>query len=133
MSSRWMIVATGLWLAAACASRSGSTAGDAAVPGVTMGSDVITAAELGEAKTSNLYDYIRAHRPRWLERERPTSSVDQNTGLVVYVDNTRIGDAESLRHMTPGGAILVRYLSPSEAHAEYGPGHLNGVIQVRTR
>lgn len=134
----WAVLATAGYLAAACGgSRSGS-APERVTPGAATGSDVITTAELREAKEANLYDFIRAYRPRWLQRARPTAvqpdrqaiEVDE---LVVYVDNARLGDVETLRQITPGGVVLVRYLSPSEAHAEYGLGHLNGAIQVRTR
>ena len=124
------IVAGLCWLVAACgASRSGAARESAGADG-----DVITAAELQASTATNLYDYIRAQRPRWLQRARPsTVRPELEEALAVYLDNQRYGDAESLRQIALGGVVSVQYLGPSEAHAAFGPGHLNGVIHVRTR
>jgi len=48
------------------------------------------------------------------------------------VDGTRFGNIETLRQLVPGIAQAVRYYSPSEAEARFGPGHLNGAIEVFT-
>ena len=135
---RWVVITTAAYLAAACGGSRSESAAGRVTPGAATGSDVITTAELREAKEANLYDFIRAYRPRWLQRARPTTMRPDREAieadeLVVYVDNARLGDVETLRQVTPGGVVLVRFLSPSEAHAEFGPGHLNGAIQVRTR
>jgi hypothetical protein len=86
------------------------------------GGDVITAAELQASAATNLYDYIRAQRPRWLQRARPSTVRPEAEELAVYVDNQRYGNAESLRQIPLGGVVSVQYLGPSEAHAEFGPG-----------
>ena len=66
-------------------------------------------------------------------RGRPTALMPQNEGqLVVYVDGTRFGGIESLRQLAPSVATAVRYYSPSDAEAHFGPGHLNGAIEVIT-
>jgi hypothetical protein len=51
----------------------------------------------------------------------------------VYVDGTRYGNLESLRQIVPSGIFSVRYYSPSNAEARFGPGHLLGAIEVTTR
>jgi len=95
--------------------------------------NVITAEELAGKSAQTLYDAVRALRPAWMMRSRPTALMPQNEGgLIVYVDGTRFGNFESLRQLVPGVALSVRYYSPSDAEAHFGPGHLNGAIEVIT-
>ena len=95
--------------------------------------NLITAEELAAKPEQSLYDAVRALRPAWLMRGRPTALMPANEGqLIVYVDGTRFGDIESLRQILPSAAWAVRYYSPSDAEAHFGPGHLNGAIEVFT-
>ena len=95
--------------------------------------NVITAEELAAKPARDLYEAVRALRPAWMMRARPTALMPQNEGqLIVYVDGTRFGNIESLRQLVPGVAQSVRYYSPSDAEAHFGPGHLNGAIEVIT-
>ena len=95
--------------------------------------NLITAEELASKPAQSLYDAVRALRPQWMMRGRPTALMLQNEGqLVVYVDGTRFGSIESLRQLVPSVASAVRYYSPSEAEGHFGPGNLNGAIEVIT-
>lgn len=95
--------------------------------------NLITAEELASKPAQSLYDAVRGLRPAWMMRGRPTALMPQNEGqLVVYVDGTRFGNIESLRQLVPGVAQAIRYYSPSDAEARFGPGHLNGAIEVIT-
>ena len=95
--------------------------------------NAITAEEIATQPAQTLYDAVRALRPAWMMRGRPTALMPQNEGqLIVYVDGTRYGTVESLRQLVPSVAMAVRYYSPSDAEARFGPGHLNGAIEVIT-
>ena len=95
--------------------------------------NLITAEEIATKSAQTLYDAVRALRPAWMMRARPTALMPQNEGgLLVYVDGTRFGNIETLRQLVPGIAQAVRYYSPSDAEAHFGPGHLNGAIEVIT-
>lgn len=96
--------------------------------------DVITAAELGtDPNRPTVYDAVRQLRPAWMMRSRPTAlTARQQAVLVVYLDGRRFGDFESLRQLSTSGVASVRYYSPSNAEARFGPGHLLGAIEVRT-
>ena len=95
--------------------------------------NLITAEEIAGKPAQTLYDVVRALRPQWMLRSRPTALMPQNEGeLIVYVDGTRFGNIESLRQFVPGGVQAVRYFSPSDAEARFGPGHLHGAIEVVT-
>lgn len=95
--------------------------------------NIITAEELAAKPAQTLYDAVRSLRPAWMMRNRTTTLMPQNEGqLIVYVDGTRYGSIESLRQFVPSVALSVRYYSPSDAEARFGPGHLNGAIEVVT-
>ena len=94
---------------------------------------VITAADLEGQPAGNLFDYIVSHRPRWLERAYSPALLHDVPETAVYIDNTEYGGPEILRQVLLTSIAEVRHYSPSEAQMRFGPGHLNGVIQITTR
>jgi hypothetical protein len=119
-------------LLAACASGSGGAARTSASV-ARRDPNLITAEEIAAKPGPTLYDVVRALRPAWMMRNRPTALMPQNEGeLIVYVDGTRYGNIESLRQFVPNAVQTVRYYSPSDAEARFGPGHLHGAIEVIT-
>ena len=96
--------------------------------------DVIMAEELGQTQGSTVYDAVRQLRPAWILRSRPTAVMQRNQAvLIVYVDGIRYaGGIESLRSLPVNSAASVRYFSPGNAEAHFGPGHLLGAIEVIT-
>jgi hypothetical protein len=119
-------------LLAACASGTGG-AGGASTPTTRRDPNVITAEEIRTTPAQTLYDAVRALRPAWMMRSRPTALSQQNQSqLMVYVDGTRFGGMDSLRRLNPGSVQAVRYYSPSSAEARFGPGNLQGAIEVIT-
>jgi len=51
-------------------------------------------------------------------------------GPVVYLDGRRFGTVRSLGLIRVPSVLSVRFYSPSEAHGRFGPGHLQGAIDV---
>jgi hypothetical protein len=117
-------------LLAACKSPGGGAeTGADAKPSDT----VISAAQLAESRQSSLYDLVRELHPRWLQRQYTVSSrspADGDSDVAVYLDDRPAGGTSILRGISPSSAGAVRYYSPSEATIVFGPGRLNGVIQV---
>lgn len=74
---------------------------------------------------TNAYEIVRQFRPQWLVK-RGTVNINPGGGqlvdyVVIYVDNIRQGDPESLRSITAQAQRL-------------GPrGHSHGAIVVRTK
>jgi hypothetical protein len=94
---------------------------------------VLTAEEIRLGTAPTLCDVIRLRRPRWLTRTKPTAfRPERQSDVVVYLDNVRLGGPETLCQIQPLSVAVVRYLSPSEAEARYGQGHINGAIVVVT-
>lgn len=150
-------------LLAACASGSQSTStSSAASQGGTQRRYTLTAVELQEAGTSNLFDALQKLRPEFLRQRgsqtiaavpMPTTSrglggataADQpkpGTGnalpltsqpLRVYENETLLGGVEELRRIDTKVVIEVRFVPGPEAGVRYGTNHSGGVIFVRTQ
>jgi hypothetical protein len=95
---------------------------------------IISASQLADSRQSTLYDIVRELHPRWLQRQYTVSSRSPAEGgdsdVAVYFDDRPAGGVGILRTLSPSSAGAIRYYSPSEATIVFGPGRLNGVIQV---
>jgi multidrug efflux pump subunit AcrA (membrane-fusion protein) len=140
---RFACVAAVVVLAAACSSPKSSASG-----GPKPGPNLITADEIARVNVQNAYEAVQKLRPAML-RQRQIASADGQGGVrngrtasgtavaagevLVYMDNTRLGDVEQLRQISVASISAVRYFSASEAQTKWGSGHAGGVIEVLTR
>lgn len=111
---------------------------------------VLTFEEIRESEAANLHAVIRSLRPEWL-RTRGTASMREtargrSTGpgpddvvvqpgiptIRVYLDDSLLGDTDTLRDVHPGMVGEVRFLDRAEATQRWGAGHLHGAIHVIT-
>jgi hypothetical protein len=132
MLSRLLLFATVTGLACSHAAGTGGAGSDTApTPSrVHGGSNLITAEELAVLSVSTLEDAIRRLHPGWLLMKQTALRADRQEPVVVYQDRIRLGGPETLREIMAADVKEVRYYSASEATALFGPGHLNGAIQV---
>ena len=86
------------------------------------------------------YDVIRLLRP-WMLVSRSLRDLDATAGarhqssqhdVEVYLDGTYIGGVDELKSIPRASVAKVRWLSPIEAAARYGPGHAGSAIAVST-
>lgn len=130
MTFRAAVLIASLPLACSCA----SAGGQPGRPTTRVDQYVITAEELASANAANLYDAIRQLRPQWLQGSGPTTFRGQSEyPILVYMDRIRFGEPTMLRSVPVALPLSVRWLSASEAQAEFGVGNLQGAIQVVTR
>jgi hypothetical protein len=108
---------------AACAA---STAGSEPTP-ARGDARTITAAELATATQLNLYDYVRAARPLWLQQQA------RSNPTLVFVDDARLGGLTTLRTVTLSTVSAVRYYDASAAQQKFTGRDLGPVIHVITR
>jgi hypothetical protein len=59
-----------------------------------------------------------------------TDAAAATAGVVVYMDDTRLGEVASLSTIPAGRVREIRYISASDATTRWGTGHSSGVIQV---
>jgi pyruvoyl-dependent arginine decarboxylase (PvlArgDC) len=89
----------------------------------------ITQDEIAASHGTDLYSVIQDLRPNFL-MTRGGASITRGTGVIVYLDNSKLGDVTTLRQITPTDVKEVQYFSASEATQRYGTGVPNGVILV---
>ena len=112
--------------------------------------NVITSAELSGQNFRNAYEAVQRLRPNWFtkkDQNAPTrmgmtvsagSAVqgDAGSGLVVYLDNGRMGGPDALRDITIDGIGSIEYMDASTATAKLpglGSSSVTGAIVVRSR
>ncbi len=126
MSQGKAVLAAVVILAAGACASTGQRPGEAA-----RDESLITAAELQSIPPMNLSDFIQRYRPRWLQRNYASVfHAGRMQGVVVFMDNQEFGGPDALRTVSTTSVREVRYYSPSEAEGRFGPGYINGVIQL---
>ena len=96
--------------AAGCAPAAEGTAG---APRANR--NVITQEEIAASGASNLYDAVQRLRPQWLRAGTATQWTGGGGAVVVYQNNTQLGDVEALRTLTPGFAASIRFVDGNTA------------------
>ncbi len=109
----------------ACASGSGVPARDR---------NVISAEEVEAAEVRTAYELVERLRPLWL-RSRGDRSTHLTTEIVVYQDNTMLGDIEMMKSIPIDLVDSVRSLDSAEAGrlAGLGSRHVERVIMIITK
>jgi hypothetical protein len=98
-------------------------------------SDVVTHEEIAGVQVSNLYEVVERLRPRWLTL-RGARSFGLGTGVVVYQEQTYLGEADVLRQLGRETAESLQYMDGPTASASLpglGSRHVQGAIIIRTR
>ena len=104
-------------------------------------SGIITLEEIDEAGLvfTNAYEIVRQFRPQWLVKR---GTVNINPGaqggqlvdyVVIYVDNIRQGDPETLRSITAQSVQEIEHYNTAPAQRLGPRGHPHGAIVVQTR
>lgn len=93
------------------------------------GGDTMSREEILGANRGTLYEVVELLRPHWLRNQ----SVNRPGGIVVYMDDVRFGDVDSLRNLLAREIFEIRRYSATSASQRWGPGHSDGVLEVRTR
>ena len=119
--------AVGLGAACAGQSRAGSE---------RRNPNLITAAEIQEQQAGgvrDLYELISRQRPAWLQT-RTERSLQLETLVLVYHNETRLGGVEALRGYPLLSVESLRYLDAAQAGLLPGAGsaHVEGAIVIRT-
>jgi hypothetical protein len=142
-----MVAVALLAVSAACASAAGGGTGGAGGRGIIL-LDEITASGAADA-----YTLVQSARPQWLRvrgdmgrgentvsmgmddprtGERTTAEGSAARSPSVYLNNARMGTAETLRQIPLTGVRYVRWFTPAEANLRWGTGNTYGAIQVST-
>lgn len=115
--------------------------GGCASTGTTQGGgdpDVLTRDQIMSVQgVTSLYDVVQRLRPRWLTVRAADRSLNMNTEIAVFQDQTYLGNVDALRQLEPGMAFQLKYMDGTTAQNSLpgiSPGtHLAGAIIMSTR
>lgn len=97
--------------------------------------DRISRAEIEASSAQDAYELVQRLRPRWLQT-RGSRSLTMSTGILVFLNDSRLGGLESLRQISKNGILSIRYLDAAQAIAELpgiGSEHAEAAIVVSTQ
>ncbi|MEX2582600.1 MAG: hypothetical protein WD766_04980 [Gemmatimonadota bacterium] len=95
--------------------------------------DVITADDLSELSSTNLYEAVQRLRPQWLRTRGISSFGGEPDPIMVYVDNVRYGEVRELTGFRIEAIEEVERIDATSATQRWGTGHAGGVLLVSTR
>ena len=93
---------------------------------------LITTAEIDAIRYSSAFEVVQALRPQWLQT-RGRTSFNQRESVKVYLDDSLLGEPESLRQITARSISSIRFMDGNEATTRWGLDHGHGAIVVSTR
>ena len=135
--SRVSLALTLIGVAVGCSS-TGTTPKSAATAKVNQ--DLITATEIDSQSFRDAYDVVQKLRPSWFTRKTGGSSARRigtaGSGLVVYLDNARMGGIEALRQLNTSAIESLQFMDAAVATATLpglGSSVIAGAIVARTR
>ena len=97
---------------------------------------LLTADEIQSSRSvgSSAYDLISQLRPEFLRSRGRASLQDMSpVTAVIYVDDIRFGELDSLRKLGADQIYNVRYIGASDATTRFGTDHLGGAILINTK
>jgi hypothetical protein len=98
--------------------------------------DLLTREQIMSVPTANtLYEVIQRLRPRWLETRGGERSFGLTTDIVVYQNQTYLGDVGALSQLSPDMAYELRWLDGPTASSTLpglGSRHVAGAIVLYT-
>lgn len=110
--------------------------------------ELITTAEISAQNFRNAYEAVERLRPEWLRKRDAATRMgmtvrggagvqtDAGSGLVAYLDNTRLGGVEGLRDISAAGIASIQYMDAAKATAQLpglGSSSISGAIVVHSR
>src|SRR5438874_1145056 len=141
---RTFIAASLVISALGCSSASSSGTNTAATPKANP--DLITTGEIDSQPFRDAYDIVQMLRPTWFSKKSGSSSTRRigvspsnsaiGAGLLVYLDNARMGGVEALRQITPNAIESLRFMDAATATAMLpgiGSSVITGAIVAHSR
>ena len=109
----------------------GACASSQANPRHRVDMSVLTQDDLVDHQYENVLEAVQTLRSNWLNDRGPDSFASPSH-IWVYVDNTKVGDIQSLAAISTRYVSSVRKVNGIDATARWGIGHSAGVIAVMT-
>jgi hypothetical protein len=119
---------------------SSSGAAPKTTAGPKVDPDLIVATEFDGKGFRDAYDIVQRLRPNWFTKKTGGSAARRmgtaGSGLVVYLDNARMGGVDALRQLQTGSIESLRFLDAADATARLpglGSSVVAGAIVAQSR
>jgi hypothetical protein len=114
-----------LVLAAACSTTGGGGGGG--------NPDLITREQVDMLPDGTAFTVIQRFRSGWLRaRTQATFGNSEPAYAVVFVDEMRYGEINSLGRISSTEIESIQYIGATDATTRYGTGYLGGIIRINT-
>lgn len=96
---------------------------------------LVARSELAPLQEASLEEALRQLRPEWLRVNPSSRQITEAARASVYVNDVYAGELDALRLIPVSAVIDARFLAPSAARDQLGPGCrcAAGVIAIATR
>lgn len=94
--------------------------------------DLISEAEIKASGFQTALEVVQNLRPAMM-RPRGTSPEVGTVAIVLFVDDTRMGDVSTMSSIPADRVKEIRYINSRDATTRWGTGFASGVIQVTTK
>jgi len=109
--------------------------------------DEIALAEIRRSQARSALELVQELRPLWLQKRgiqnpgetgrassngRDLTVIPGTGGIMVYLDNARVGEVDALREIPVSSLSGARYLDAAAATQRFGGGHPHGAIVLLT-
>jgi hypothetical protein len=112
-------------LTAACSSTGGSSGGG--------NPDLITREQVDMLPEGTAFTVIQRFRSSWLRaRTQGSFGNTEPAYAMVFVDEMRYGDINSLTRISSTEIESIQYISATDATTRYGTGYMGGIIRINT-
>ena len=112
-------------LTAACSSTGGSSGGG--------NPDLITREQVDMLPEGTAFTVIQRFRSSWLRaRTQGSFGSTEPAYAMVFVDEMRYGDINSLTRISSTEIESIQYISATDATTRYGTGYMGGIIRINT-
>jgi len=99
----------------------------------TRDRNLISAEEIAAEPVTTAHDLVSRLRPAWMRARGPTSIRGGEPSVpLVYIDEVRTGDLESLHRVSTQIIREIRFINGRDATTKWGLDHGGGVIMVIT-
>lgn len=131
-------------LGSACAGGGGASSSGGAPQPARGSANLITEEEIARGTYQTALEIVQSLRPAMTRYRATTTSASGSSagytdaaaasgGVVVYMDESRLGEVASLSSIPAQRVREIRYINSRDATTRWGTGHSSGVIQVITR
>jgi len=133
---RQIALVPALLLALGCAGATGTPSTRTSAQATRGSANVITFSEIESAPqdANTAYDIVSRLRPMMMRPRNQTAGVaGAEFGVIVFVEDVRLGDVEQLRTVMRSTLYEIRYINATDATTRWGTGYSNGVILLRLK